>query len=117
MSLLFISLAFLFDMYKWAIFLVSASLETSFLSSIDGEKLLAQRNKQLKIILFITQGIISVIFLSSFVYSLFLIGKSYDFLEFTNFRNIVLASISFLLLIMYVLIFSMLRKRLINSYP
>ncbi len=117
MSMLFISLAFLFDMFKWAIFLVSASLETSYLSTFEGEKLLARRNKQLKITLFITQGIISLIFLSCFIYSLFLIGNSRDFRQFARLRNILLVSISFLLLIMYVIIFSMLRMRLLNSYP
>ena len=67
MTMLFIILAFLFDMFKWATFLVSASLETSYLSSFEGEKLLAKRNKQLKIILFITQGIVIVISLYCFV--------------------------------------------------
>ena len=45
MSMLFIILAFLFDMFKWAAFLVSASLETSYLSSFEGEKLLVKKNK------------------------------------------------------------------------
>ena len=44
-SMLFIILAFLFDMFKWAVFLVSASLETSYLSSFEGEKLLVKKNK------------------------------------------------------------------------
>jgi len=117
MSMLFINLAFLFDMFKWAIFLVSASLETSYLSTIEGEKLIARRNKLLKITLFITQGIISLIFFYFFIYSLFLIGNSKDYRQFAKIRNILLVSISFILLIMYVIIFSILRMRLINSYP
>jgi hypothetical protein len=77
MSMLFIILAFLFDMFKWATFLASASLETSYLSSIDGEKLLVRRNKQLKIILSITLAIVIGVSLYFFVQSLILI-RNYE---------------------------------------
>ena len=115
--MLFIILAFLFDMFKWATFLVSASVETSFLSSFEGEKLLARRNKQLKITFFTIQGIIAGIFLYSFVQCLFLIGDFNSFLKFATIRNTMLAVISFIILVLYILIFSFLKIRLKNYYP
>ena len=52
LPMLFIILSFLFDMFKWAIFLVSASLETTYLDAYDEEKLLTRRFKQLKLSLY-----------------------------------------------------------------
>jgi len=81
--MLFIILAFMFDMHKWATFLVSASVETNYLSSYEGEKLLAKKNKNLKMTFYLIQGIITLIFLYSFIHSLYLIDNSPLFAQFT----------------------------------
>lgn len=52
LPMLFIILSFLFDMFKWATFLVSASLKTTYLNAYEEENLLVRRNKQLKLSLY-----------------------------------------------------------------
>jgi len=36
--------AFVFDMFKWATFLVSASIETSYLNEVEKENLFRKKN-------------------------------------------------------------------------
>jgi hypothetical protein len=66
-------------MFKWAKFLIIASAETSQLSSFEGENLLSQKNRQLKTAFYSIQGIISALFIYSFVHSLFVIGDFDDY--------------------------------------
>ena len=58
-----------------------------------------------------------MIFLYSFVHSLFLIDEINLFKNFSKIKNIVLAVISTLILVLYVLIFSFLWTRLKTYYP
>ncbi len=44
MTMCFTFFAFIFDIFKWITFLVSASVETSVLNEVEKEKLLSKRN-------------------------------------------------------------------------
>ena len=112
----FIVFSFLFDMFKWVTFLVSASIEISNMNDFEREQLMNLRSKQIKTTLYTTQGILLLVFLGFFIYGLTIVNELDQNSEFFFLRNIILISIGLIILILYVIIFIKLYRRLKEQY-